>query len=154
MRSLNEKVCNWDWLPHLKYLCFCLCNSHCQNGIFLLMDPPCPQEAVVCLRLKSLFIYTSTAISRCRRAMRCRKGAHAGPMALPRTTGSEVQPLILVQKMSSISASPAVVLKIFSLISLVCFPAPRAGSPEGVLEPVQVPRPCRDCPVPRFLVQR
>lgn len=86
LRSLHEKACNWDWLPHLKHLFWCLCNRHCQMISFL-KYPPCPQEAVVRLSLKRLFIYTSAAISMCRRVVQCRKGTHADPVSVSMSTG-------------------------------------------------------------------
>jgi len=61
---------------------------------------------------------------------------------------------MLMQKMFFITASPAVVFKIFSIGSIACFPALCAGNPKGMLESIQMLYLCRDFPVTGFLVQR
>lgn len=84
LRSRNEKAHNWVWLPHLKHLYLCLCNSRWQKDHFLLKYTPCLQEAVLCLRQ---VIYTSTAHSRYRRVLQCRKGTPADPTPLSTSAG-------------------------------------------------------------------
>lgn len=81
----------------------------------------------MCLGQKRLFTYTSAAVSR------SRQGTRADPVSAHEYKG-EVQPLMLRQKMSLITASPAVVLKIFLIGSTVCFPTLCAGNPKGPLE--------------------
>lgn len=53
--------------------------------------------------------------------------------------------------MPFISASPAVVLKMFSVLLIVCFPTLRAGNPKGRLESIRVLHLCGDLPMTRFL---
>lgn len=62
----------------------------------------------------------------------------------------EVQLLIIMQKTSLNSASPAVALKIFSIGVIVCFPSLCACNPKHMLESIQMLHLCRYFPMTGF----
>lgn len=123
-----------------------LCNSHCQNDIFLPYLPH-PQKwwYILCRRDYLLPIRSYFWVQK-----RC---AYWSLISVHEWR-DEVQPLMLVQKMSFIAASPAVILKIFSVGSIVCILTLCAGNVKGMLESIRMRYHCRDIPITSLLVQR